>query len=55
MEFQTRLIFWVTRGIIFNISSVSDKVMKEYSAYKPYLMFFGLVDGLYTYLYKVSC
>lgn len=34
--------------------SISDKSVKEYSVYKPYLIFFGLVDGLYKYFFKVS-
>ncbi|XP_074029001.1 E3 ubiquitin-protein ligase-like protein poe [Leptinotarsa decemlineata] len=32
--------------------SLSDKTIKEYSVYKPYLVFFGLVDGIYNCFFK---
>lgn len=32
--------------------TVTDKKVKEYSVYKPYLIFFGLVDGIYQNLLK---
>jgi hypothetical protein len=31
-----------------------DKTVKEYGVYKPYLVFFGLIDGIYGYFFKVS-
>lgn len=34
--------------------TLSDKKEKEYSVYKPYLVFYGLVDGIYKYFFKVS-
>lgn len=34
--------------------NISDKIAKDYSIYKPYLILFGLVDGIYKYLFKVS-
>lgn len=30
-----------------------DKTVKEYTAYKPYLVFFALVDGIYNSFFKV--
>lgn len=33
--------------------TLSDKTVKEYSVYKPYLVFLGLVDGIYNYFFKV--
>lgn len=33
-------------------TSISDKTVKEYSVYKPYLMFFGLVDALPNSFYR---
>ncbi|XP_052222057.1 E3 ubiquitin-protein ligase UBR4-like isoform X2 [Dreissena polymorpha] len=32
--------------------TVSDKTVKEYAVYKPYLVLFGLVDGMYRYIFK---
>lgn len=32
---------------------LTDKSEKEYSAYKSYLVFFGLIDGIYNYFFKV--
>ncbi|XP_052789588.1 E3 ubiquitin-protein ligase UBR4-like isoform X2 [Mya arenaria] len=32
--------------------NVTDKAVKEYSVYKPYAVFFGLIDGLYQYVFK---
>jgi E3 ubiquitin-protein ligase UBR4 len=29
-----------------------DKTVKEYGVYKPYLVFFGLIDGIYGYFFK---
>lgn len=34
--------------------TLSDKTVKEYSVYKPYLVFFGLIDGIYYNFFKVS-
>ncbi|KAJ8940312.1 hypothetical protein NQ318_014386 [Aromia moschata] len=34
------------------VKTISDKEVKEYSVYKPYLVFFGLVDGIYNYFFK---
>lgn len=33
--------------------TLSDKTVKEYDVYKPYLIYFGLVDGIYNYFFKV--
>ena len=33
--------------------SLADKTVKEYSVYKPYLIFFGLVECLYQKVFKV--
>lgn len=33
---------------------LSDKIVKEYAVYKPYLVIFGLVSGMYRYIFKVS-
>lgn len=35
------------------VKNLSDVEVKEYSVYKPYLVFFGLIDGLYKYCFKV--
>jgi len=32
---------------------LSDKTVREYSAYKPYLMFFALADALQNIFFKV--
>lgn len=32
---------------------LADRGLKEYAVYKPYLVFFGLVDGIYSYFFKV--
>ena len=34
--------------------TISDKGVKPYNVYKPYLIFFGFIDGIYNYLFKVS-
>lgn len=34
--------------------SFNDKSVKSYSTYKPYLIFFGLIDGIYSTFFKVS-
>ncbi|KAG8222860.1 hypothetical protein J437_LFUL003505 [Ladona fulva] len=31
---------------------LTDATLKEYSVYKPYLVFFGLVDGIYNHFFK---
>lgn len=36
------------------VKALIDKTMKEYSVYKPYLLFFGLIDGIYNYFFKVN-
>lgn len=36
------------------VKTLADKSEKEYSVYKPYLIFFGLIDGIYNYFFKVS-
>ena len=36
------------------VYSITDKAMKDYIVYKPYLVFFGLMNGLYTSVFKVS-
>lgn len=36
------------------VKNISDKIAKDYSVYKPYLIFFGLVDGIYKYFFNVS-
>lgn len=33
--------------------SISDKTVKDYGVYKPYLIFFGLIDGIYKQFFKV--
>lgn len=35
--------------------NILDKTAKDYSIYKPYLIVFGLVNGVYKYFFKVSC
>lgn len=35
------------------LTVLSDITVKDYAAYKPYLVFFGLVDGMYRYFFKV--
>ncbi|KAF5286898.1 hypothetical protein FQA39_LY00431 [Lamprigera yunnana] len=32
--------------------SLSDKTVKEYQVYKPYLVMFGLIDGIYNNFFK---
>lgn len=32
---------------------LSDKTAKDYNVYKPYLILFGLVDGIYKNFFKV--
>lgn len=34
-------------------SKLTDASIKDYSIYKPYLIFFGLVDGIYSNYLKV--
>lgn len=34
--------------------SFSDKTVKDYSVYKPYLNFFGLINDIYNYFFKVD-
>lgn len=34
--------------------TISDKTTRDYATYKPYLVFFGLVEGIYNYFFKVS-
>ena len=41
-------------SLILVSCSITDKVMKDYIVYKPYMVFFGLVNGLYTSVFKVS-
>lgn len=36
------------------VKNTWDKTVKDYSVYKPYLIFFGVVDGIYKYFFKVS-
>lgn len=31
---------------------LADKQVKPYAAYKPYLVFFALIDGIYNYFFK---
>lgn len=33
---------------------LDDKETKEYSVYRPYLIFFGIIDGIYDCFFKVS-
>ncbi|ERL84753.1 hypothetical protein D910_02178 [Dendroctonus ponderosae] len=33
-------------------TGLSDKSVKDYSVYKPYLVFFGLIDAIYKYFFK---
>lgn len=33
--------------------TLSDKTVKDYAVYKPYLVFFGLIDGMYNNFFKV--
>ena len=41
-------------SFIVVVYSITDKAMKDYIVYKPYLVFFGLMNGLYTSVFKVS-
>ncbi|XP_072386468.1 E3 ubiquitin-protein ligase UBR4 [Diabrotica undecimpunctata] len=34
------------------VKTVSDKSVKDYNIYKPYLLFFGLIDGIYNHFFK---
>lgn len=34
--------------------SLDDRETKDYSVYKPYLIFFGIIDGIYNCFFKVS-
>ncbi|CAH1119052.1 unnamed protein product [Phaedon cochleariae] len=34
------------------VKNLSDKTEKPYAVYKPYLVFFGLVDGIFKYFFK---
>ncbi|CAG9856656.1 unnamed protein product [Phyllotreta striolata] len=34
------------------VKSISDKEVKDYAVYKPHLLFFALIDGIYNYLFK---
>lgn len=36
------------------VKTFTDKTEKVYSVYKPYLIFFGLIDGVYNNFFKVS-
>ncbi|XP_008200345.2 E3 ubiquitin-protein ligase UBR4 isoform X1 [Tribolium castaneum] len=31
---------------------LTDRSVKDYAVYKPYLVFFGLIDGVYNYFFK---
>lgn len=33
---------------------LTDKNVKDYDVYKPYLVFFGLIDAIYNYFFKVG-
>ncbi|XP_066149479.1 E3 ubiquitin-protein ligase UBR4 isoform X2 [Euwallacea fornicatus] len=33
-------------------SGLGDKSIKDYYVYRPYLIFFGLIDAIYTYFFK---
>lgn len=35
-------------------TGLSDKSTKDYAVYKTYLLFFGLIDAIYKYFFKVS-
>lgn len=35
-------------------SNLSDTSVKDFTVYKSYLLFFGLIDGLYKKMFKVS-
>ncbi|XP_056641011.1 E3 ubiquitin-protein ligase UBR4 isoform X2 [Diorhabda sublineata] len=34
------------------VKTLSDKTVKDYAVYKPYLIFFGIIDGIYNYFFK---
>lgn len=34
--------------------TLTEKSVKEYNVYKPYLIFFGLIDGIYKNFFKVG-
>lgn len=34
-------------------STLGDTSVKDFTVYKPYLLFFGLIDGLYKKMFKV--
>lgn len=36
------------------VKSLSDKTVKGYNVYKPYLNYFGLINGIYNYFFKVD-
>ena len=37
------------------ISRLTDKAVKDFSAYKIYLVFFGIINEVYQKVYKASC
>lgn len=45
--------FKTSCALFFSGFSLSDKTVKDYSAYKPYLMFFALADALPNIFFKV--
>ncbi|KAL4218587.1 perineurial glial growth [Mactra antiquata] len=53
-KFLERLIIvaHVRNTVTIGAKTVSDKTVKDYNIYKPYLIFFGLVDALYQCLFK---
>ncbi|XP_060573171.1 E3 ubiquitin-protein ligase UBR4-like [Ruditapes philippinarum] len=54
VKFLERLVVvaHVRSTVTIGSKALTDKTMKEYSVYKPYLIFFGLIDGLYQYIFK---
>lgn len=34
------------------VKNIADKNAKDYGVYKPYLVLFGIVDGIYRYFFK---
>jgi len=42
------------RKCLFCICSLTDKAVKDYSVYKPHLMFFGLANCIPHMLFSVS-
>jgi len=51
---KTLLMSFPTDGCCFLLCSLSDKAVKDYSVYKPHLLFFSLVNCLPHMLFAVG-